>query len=156
MAQLDRASDYGSEGLGFESLRACHFFVRNIDMIYGIGVDIVEVSRIQKSIEKFGDKFLQKIFLEEEVNFCQSKPNPAMHFAARFAAKEALSKALGTGFCDEVSPNQIEVVRSENGRVDITLHSETKKKCESLGIKKLNLSISHEKETAVAFVVAEK
>ncbi len=155
VAQLDRASDYGSEGLGFESLRACHFFVWNIDMIYGIGVDIVEVARIQKSIEKFGDKFLQKIFLEEEISFCQCKPNPAIHFAARFAAKEAFSKALGTGFSDGVSPNQVEVVKSENGKVDIALHFETKKKCESLGIKKINLSISHEKETAIAFVVAE-
>jgi len=124
-------------------------------MIFGIGVDIVKVPRIEKSITKLGEKFLQKIFTSAEISYCQSKAYPAIHFAARFAAKEALSKAIKTGFTQGVCPAQIEVSKEESGNVCLELHGQTKDICAALKIKRLHLSISHEKEMAVAQVIAE-
>ncbi len=124
-------------------------------MIYGIGIDIVKVARLDNTINKLGEKFLQKVFLPEEVSYCQSKPYPAIHFAARFAAKEALSKAIKTGFTQGVCPKQIEIVKAKNGNVSLKLHGITKKICAELAIKHLHLSISHEKEMAIAQVLAE-
>ncbi len=124
-------------------------------MIYGIGIDIVNIARIDRSIHKYGKTFLQKVFVPEEISYCQSKAHPAMHFAARFAAKEALSKAIKTGFSQGVCPKEIEVVKAESGQVSIRLHKKTKEVCKKLAIKNFHLSVSHEKEVAVAQVLAE-
>ncbi len=124
-------------------------------VIFGIGIDIVKISRIENSISSLGDKFLQKIFTPAEISYCQTKSFPAIHFAARFAAKEAFSKAIKTGFSQGVIPKQIEVAKTENDCPYLILHGKTKEICDALGVKNLHLSISHEKEIALAQVVAE-
>lgn len=81
-----------------------------------IGVDIIEIDRIEKIIEEFGDIFLKKVFSEEEIRYCKSKAKPSQHFAARFAAKEAIAKALGTGFKNNLMLRDIEVRNEVNGK----------------------------------------
>ncbi len=124
-------------------------------MIFGVGVDILKVARLEESINKLGEKFLEKIFTPAEICYCQSKSCPAIHFAARFAAKEALSKAIKTGFAQGVCPQQIEVTKNDLGSVCLQLHGQTKEVCERLQIKRLHLSLSHEKDFAIAQVTAE-
>ncbi len=81
-----------------------------------IGVDIIEIDRVDKLIREFGEIFLRKVFSEEEIKYCNSKAKPAQHFAARFAAKEAIAKALGTGFKDNLMLRDIEVRNEVNGK----------------------------------------
>lgn len=81
-----------------------------------IGVDIVEIDRIEKIVKEYGDVFLKKVFSEDEINYCKSKAKPPQHFAARFAAKEAVAKALGTGFRNSLMLKDIEVRNDENGK----------------------------------------
>lgn len=81
-----------------------------------LGVDIIEIDRIEKIIQEFGDVFLKKVFSEEEIKYCKSKAKPSQHFAARFAAKEAVAKALGTGFKNNLMLRDIEVRNDINGK----------------------------------------
>lgn len=74
-----------------------------------LGIDIIEIDRIEKIIQEFGDTFLKKVFSEEEIKYCKAKAKPSQHFAARFAAKEAIAKALGTGFKNNLMLRDIEV-----------------------------------------------
>ncbi len=123
--------------------------------ILGIGVDLTEVDRIEKSIADFGEKFLDRIFTADEQVYCQQMKRPAIHFAARFAAKEAVAKALGTGFGEEVHWQEIETCRDERGKPSITLHGDTAHFAESLGVRAKHLSLSHTDRYAVAQVVLE-
>src|SRR5690348_8213344 len=91
-------------------------------MILGTGIDIVEVSRIRHSYERFGDRFLNRILLADEIAYCLSHKNPAPHLAARFAAKEAISKAFGTGIGRHLSWHDIEIRRKESGEPFVMLH----------------------------------
>ncbi len=120
--------------------------------IYGIGTDIVEVNRIKKSIKK--KLFIQKIFSKEEILKCKKIKNPSNCFAKRFAAKEAFSKALGTGISKGINFNDIIVLNEKNGKPFIKLLNKTKKIVEKKIRKKfkISLSLTDEKKYAVAFV----
>ena len=113
------------------------------------GVDIIEIGRIQGVLERWGQRFLHRIYTEEEIAYCRGR---AQNLAARFAAKEATMKALGTGVRG-VSWKDIEVVRAKSGAPSIILHGRASLRAEKLGVTELALSISHSREYAVAFVV---
>lgn len=89
-----------------------------------LGVDIVEIERIDKIIKEFGDLFLKKVYSDEEIKYCKSKAKPSQHFAARFAAKEAIAKALGTGFRNSLMLKDIEVRNDENGKPHVYFKGE--------------------------------
>ena len=123
--------------------------------VIGIGVDVIECSRIQHSIERFGDRFLHRVFTEGEIEYSMSMKFPARHFAARFAAKEAAMKALGTGWNYGVRWRDCEVVRLPGGRPTIAFHGKAAEFAERLGAKHAALSLSHTAEQAIAQVILE-
>jgi holo-[acyl-carrier protein] synthase len=127
----------------------------NKNMIVGTGIDIAEVPRIRRSIERFGDRFLQRIYTAGEMRYCDSKANRVERYAARFAAKEAAMKALGTGWNHGVRWRDCEVVRAPGGRPTITFHGKAGEFAARLGVKNAALSISHTAEQALAQVILE-
>ncbi len=122
-------------------------------MIYGIGVDIVKISRIQDAVERWGEGFLRKIYTDKEVAYCYSKNLPYLSLAVRFAAKEALIKAIASEVA--VSLREIEVVTSEGGRPLINLYGRAEEFLRSKHIHRVHVSLSHEKEFGVALVILE-
>jgi holo-[acyl-carrier protein] synthase len=124
-------------------------------MIVGTGIDIAEVPRIRKSIERFGDRFLQRIFTAGEIRYCESKANRVERYAARFAAKEAAMKALGTGWNHGVRWLDCEVSRLPGGRPTMVFHGRAGEFAARLGVKNAALSISHTAEQAIAEVILE-
>ena len=116
------------------------------------GIDIIEIDRIQNVLIKHPERFLRKIFTEYEVNYCRGR---ATQLAARFASKEAAMKALGTGIRG-VGWREVEVQRLRSGKPYIILHGRAKKRAELMGIKKIELSISHSKNLATAMVIMYK
>lgn len=123
-------------------------------MIVGIGIDIIKNNRIKALIEKYGERFLKKIYTKAEIDYCQSKKMAAVSFAARFAAKEAVLKALGTGMRNN-SWQEIEILNNNLGKPEVKLFKKTKKRAESLKVRSILLSISHEKEYSIAQIVME-
>ena len=124
-------------------------------MIVGTGIDIAEVARIRRSIERFGDRFVQRVYTPGEINYCDSKANRAERYAARFAAKEAAMKALGTGWNHGVRWRDCEVMRLPGGRPTITFHGTAAEVAARLGVKHAALSLSHTAEQAIAQVILE-
>jgi holo-[acyl-carrier protein] synthase len=124
-------------------------------MIIGTGVDIAEVPRIRETIERFGDRFLTRIFTEGEIRYCEGKANKCERYAARFAAKEAGMKALGTGWSRGVRWRDIEVVRPRGQRPTIQFYGQAAVIAAKLGTKTINLSITHTSEQALAHVILE-
>ena len=124
-------------------------------MIVGTGIDIVEVPRIGQSIERFGERFLKRIFTPAEIRYCQAKANYVERFAARFAAKEAGMKAIGTGMRGGVSWRDFEVGREPGGRPTMLLHGKAAQVAAGLGTRRAHLSVSHTEEHAVAYVILE-
>ncbi len=124
-------------------------------MIYGVGIDIVEVSRMERALERWGDRFLKRIFTQPEIEYCHHRVRSASLFALRFAAKEAFSKALGLGFRKGLSLQHIEVVRGPGGPPRLNLYKRAKELCESCGVKNSFLSLSDDGLYAVAVVVLE-
>ena len=122
-------------------------------MIYGIGVDIVKISRIQDAVERWGEGFLQKIYTDNEIEYCYSKNVPFLSLAVRFAAKEALIKAIASEV--RVSLKDIEVVTSEGGRPQIKVYGKAEDFLRNKNIYRVHVSLSHEKEFGVASVVLE-
>jgi holo-[acyl-carrier protein] synthase len=129
--------------------------IKNISMILGTGVDIAEVPRIRETIERFGDRFLRRIFTEGEIRYCERKARRFESYAARFAAKEAGMKALGTGWSRGVRWRDIEVVRPKGQRPTIQFHGEAAAIAAKLGTKNIALSITHTAEEALAHVILE-
>ncbi len=121
--------------------------------LLGIGTDIVEIARIAKSIEKKG--FKEKVFSKIEIDYCETKKNKAESFAARFAAKEAFFKALGTGWRDGMAFNEVETRNDALGKPSLHILGKTAKIISKKNIKTIHLSLSHAKETAIAMVVLE-
>ncbi len=121
-------------------------------MIRGIGVDIIEISRIRRSMETFGERFLDRVFTPGELSYCRAKYNMHQHLAARFAAKEAMSKALSTGWAGDFSWKDVEVMNDPSGQPHITLSGRLG---EQLQASNLFLSISHSTDHVVAVVVIE-
>jgi len=124
-------------------------------MIVGTGIDIAEVPRIAQTIARHGDRFLQRVFTEGEIRYCDSKANRIERYAARFAAKEAGMKALGTGWSRGVRWRDIEVVRPRGQRPTIQFHGEAAAIAAKLGTKNIALSITHTSEQALAHVILE-
>lgn len=115
-----------------------------------VGVDIIEISRVAATVERFGDRFLKRIYTDGEIAYCRGR---APQLAARFAAKEAVMKALGTG-TRGVGWQEVEVTRKRTGEPGIQLHGRAAARAEKLGIDRLALSISHSREYAIASVVS--
>ncbi|MGC8602940.1 MAG: holo-ACP synthase [Desulfomonilaceae bacterium] len=126
-------------------------------VIFGVGIDIVSVARMKKILSQhWADKFLRRVFASEEIVQIVRAINPEQGFAARFAAKEATAKALGTGFSKGIAPNQIMVVGGLGQKPVIILSSAAKTVAELNGIGNINVSISHTAGMACAIVVMEK
>jgi holo-[acyl-carrier protein] synthase len=119
-------------------------------MIFGIGIDVVENARVADDIQRHGDRFIQKIYQTSEAEYCRTMKNPAPHFAARFAAKEAVSKAFGTGFAGQFSWKDIEVRRKATGEPFVVLHDGAAELAKRLGIASVLISLSHSRDYAVA------
>lgn len=119
-------------------------------MIYGIGTDIIEVKRIEQAIQRFGPRFLDRLFSEAEQLYCQRHRDGARHYAGRFAAKEAIVKALGTGFRDGINWLDITISNDHHGKPVVTLSSKLQ---EMFNSPNLLISISHCREYATAFAV---
>jgi holo-[acyl-carrier protein] synthase len=124
-------------------------------MILGTGIDIIEVARIASSFEKFGERFVSRILLPDEIAYCLAHKNPAPFIAARFAAKEAISKAFGTGIGAALGWQDMEVVRKESGEPFVILRGRGEKLFESRGAKQLLISLSHTQNYAAATAVLE-
>ncbi|MBN1363919.1 MAG: holo-ACP synthase [Syntrophaceae bacterium] len=125
-------------------------------MIYGVGIDLVENSRMEKIINKWGENFLHRIFSSGEIQYCGKYVNSSIHYGARFAAKESFLKALGIGMGMGVKLNDIEVVNDENGKPILKLCGEAKSQIEKKKIKKIHLSLTHTKSYSTAVVLLEK
>jgi len=124
-------------------------------MIVGTGIDIAEVPRISQAMERFGERFLLRIFTAGEMRYCDSKANRAERYAARFAAKEAAMKALGTGWNHGVRWRDCEVVRKPGGRPTLMFHGKAGEFAAKLGVKNISLSLTHTAEQAMASVILE-
>ena len=124
-------------------------------MIVGTGIDIAEVPRIRQSIERFGERFLRRIYTVGEMRYCDSKANRVERYAARFAAKEAAMKALGTGWNQGVRWVDCEVVRMPGSRPTMAFHGRAGEFAAKLGVRNTALSISHTEEQAIAQVILE-
>jgi len=124
-------------------------------MIVGIGTDIIEVPRIEKLLTK-QKRFQGRIFTETEIAYCETKKNKVQNYAARFAAKEAFLKAIGTGWRQGVSFKEIEIVNNERGKPEIFLSGKAREFADDLGITNIQVSLSHLKDFAIAVVAAEK
>jgi holo-[acyl-carrier protein] synthase len=124
-------------------------------MILGVGTDLAEVDRIRESIARFGDRFLNRIYTPGERSYALSKANSAERFAARFAAKEAGMKAIGTGWSQGVTWHDFAVVNEISGRPTLRLSGVARQTADRLGVKRLSVSLTHTKEMAFAVVILE-
>jgi holo-[acyl-carrier protein] synthase len=124
-------------------------------MIVGSGIDAIEIARIALALEQFGDRFCRRVFTAQEIAYCRSKRNAAESFAARFAAKEAGAKALGTGIHAGVGWRDIEVVRAPGGRPGLRFHGRALVHAQRLRVANAALSLTHSRELAFAQVLLE-
>jgi holo-[acyl-carrier protein] synthase len=124
-------------------------------MIIGTGVDVVEIARFRKVLERLKDRFILRVFTPAEQQFCNAHRDPAPHYAARFAAKEALFKALGTGWAKGVTWLDVEVLRERQDAPAMVLHGEAQRLSASMGTHRVHLSLSHSEQWAVAMVILE-
>lgn len=123
-------------------------------MVIGIGIDIIEIDRIKDSVEKFGDRFLNKIYTQKELDYCLKKKYKYQHLAARFAAKEAVYKALATGWNEDVSWQNIEISNEPNGMPIVTLQGKLKKFLHKG--KDLKISMSHSRDYVACMAIIYK
>lgn len=125
-------------------------------MIFGVGIDLVENSRIEKIINKWDVKFLNRVFSTGEIQYCGGHVHSSTHYGARFAAKESFLKALGIGLGEGVKLSDIEVVNDKNGKPTLVLNGEAKAQIEKRKITEVYLSLTHTKNYAAAVVLLEK
>jgi holo-[acyl-carrier protein] synthase len=124
-------------------------------MIVGIGIDLTEVPRIAAAIERFGDRFLHRVYTDREIAYCRSKKNSIERLAARFAAKEAAMKAIGTGLRQGVTWHDVEVGREPGGRPTIIFSGRAAHFTTRLGVQRVSLSLTHTEQIAMAQVIIE-
>jgi holo-[acyl-carrier protein] synthase len=124
-------------------------------VIFGVGTDIIEVARMEKMVAR-GRQYLETIFTEKERDYCETKARKSEHYAARYAAKEAFLKALGTGWRDGLAFCDIEIINDDLGKPQVLLYGEVKKFFDLHQIRQASISISHIKEIAIAIVILEK
>ena len=120
--------------------------------IIGLGIDATDIPRIADAYKKYGDRFLRRVFTDEEINYCTRRRNPAPHLAGRFAVKEAAMKALGTGHSRGVLWKDVEVVRY-GGPPQLRLHGGAARRAQSMGVQKSLISITHSDMLAFAEVL---
>jgi holo-[acyl-carrier protein] synthase len=125
-------------------------------MIHSNGVDLVEVARVERALATHGERFLARVYTPGERVYCLAKARPGPSLAARFAAKEAVMKCLGTGWSDGVGFSQIEVVRGPKGAPSLVLHGRAAEHAQALGIRRWHLSLTHTEHGALAFAIAER
>jgi holo-[acyl-carrier protein] synthase len=124
-------------------------------MIAGLGIDMIEVERVAIKIGKEAG-FRELVFSEKEIQYCETKTNKFEHYAARFAAKEAFFKAVGTGWMNGTSFNEIEIVNDNNGKPGLVLLGKTSETMAGAGIRNIHVSLSHIKTMATAVVIIEQ
>jgi holo-[acyl-carrier protein] synthase len=124
-------------------------------MILGTGVDLAEVHRIRHSVERFGGRFVHRIYTDREIAYVERKANRFERYAARFAAKEAGMKALGTGWRRGIQWKDFEVVNLPSGRPTLLLHGEAEAIASRAGVKSVHLSLTHTAENGLAYVIFE-
>lgn len=126
-------------------------------MVVGVGVDLIEVARIRAALEdpRLGRRFRERVYTEREIAYCEGRARKFESYAARFAAKEAVMKALRTGWGARAAWREIEVDRTRNGAPRIVLHRNASACAREMGIARLSLSLSHTAEHAIALVIAE-
>jgi holo-[acyl-carrier protein] synthase len=124
-------------------------------MVIGIGTDLIEIARIEQSVARYGDRFLERVFTPAEIAYCRRKKNAAESFAARFAAKEAGAKALGTGISHGISWLELEVLREPTGKPTLALTGRAAARAQSIGVTSISLSITHSRTVSLAVVVME-
>jgi holo-[acyl-carrier protein] synthase len=125
-------------------------------VILGTGVDLAEVARIQASIERYGERFIRRVFTERESAYSERKANKYERYAARFAAKEAGMKAIGTGWSGGITWKDLEVTNLPSGRPTLTLHGVARDVAGRLGVQTIHLSLTHTSGQALAWVVLER
>ncbi|RLC47161.1 MAG: hypothetical protein DRH57_04550 [Candidatus Cloacimonadota bacterium] len=125
-------------------------------MIYGIGIDLVEIKRIENSLNKFGSRFINRVFTEKEIEYCESIANKFRSYAVRFAAKEAFFKATGIGWRKGFTLKDVGVLNDEFGRPYLILKGKAKEFTEKMCISNIQLSLSHIQRIATAIVILEK
>lgn len=123
-------------------------------MIVAVGIDAVEIDRIEQLLARDGSRFVQRVFTAAESAYCEAVAHPAQSFAARFAAKEAVLKCLRTGWSGGTGFHEVEVVRAADGSVSVQLHGAAADHAARLGIRSIALSLTHTRATAMAFAVA--
>ncbi|MEO6803910.1 MAG: holo-ACP synthase [Granulicella sp.] len=125
-------------------------------MVVGLGTDLIEIARVQASLDRYGEQFLRRVFTAGEIAYCQRKKHTAAEsFAARFAAKEAGAKALGTGISRGVSWRELEVTRAPGERPELVLSGRAAERARSMGVRRISLSLTHSREVAMAVVILE-
>ena len=125
-------------------------------MIYGIGIDLASIDRIERVIKKWGDRFLDRVFTPDEKETCNKRNIPFSSYTLRFAAKEAFSKALGFGMRKGIKWKDIEVYNHKTGKPDLRLHGTALDTCNKVGIAGIHLSLSDDGTYGIAMVVLEK
>ena len=124
-------------------------------MIIATGIDIVEISRIEDVFARRGDRFRLRVFTEAEIEYCEGRASRLESYAARFAAKEAAMKALGTGWAEGIAWRDIEVFRAETGAPALRLHGRALERLDEIGARKAHLSLTHSRDIAIAQVIFE-
>ncbi|MFZ0448346.1 MAG: holo-ACP synthase [Desulfatiglandaceae bacterium] len=124
-------------------------------MIYGIGVDLVKIERMERILGKWGDRFVRRVFSPSEIGICSKRAHPPSAFALRFAAKEAFSKAMGLGMKGGIVWRDIEVFNEPGGKPGLRLSGESARRCTERHITDIHLSLTDEKEYGIAMVVLE-
>ena len=125
-------------------------------MITGVGIDLIETSRIRQTLDKFGDRFFKRVFTPQEVDYCKSMKFPDRHLAARFAAKEAVSKCFGTGIGKNLGWKDIEIAHDERGKPLVELHGGGLELAKRLKVREVHVSLSHTESYGCAVAVAEQ
>lgn len=124
-------------------------------MIIGIGIDLIEISRIEAALTRYGERFLHRVFTPDEIAYARRKHHPASHLAGRFAAKEAALKALGTGKSGGIRWRDVEILPSPGGKPRIELHGRAQEHLRTLRGRRVHVSISHGRDLAIAAVIIE-
>src|SRR6185295_6335465 len=122
-------------------------------MVFGVGIDVIQNERIRDSITRFGPRFLNRIYTEKEIAYCSNCADPAIHYAARFAAKEAGFKALGTGWAAGVKWKDVEVQKLSSGKPELHLYGEALERAASLGATRFYVSLTHDQLVSAAVVI---
>ena len=124
-------------------------------MVIGLGIDVIENERIAQSLERFPERFVSRIYTDREKEYCQGCARPAIHFAARFAAKEAAFKALGTGWARGVHWKDVEIERLPSGQPILHLYGGALEQATSLGASRFLVSLTHDQKISAAVVIIE-